>query len=405
MNRKRKNGGFVIVLVLTLVLAGLAVLCLATGKAMDDKRAEQVAKQVSGAADRIARENASIEAENAAATAAYNKKVAEYKAQLAQDEGENKDWPKPATGAGLEIVDLTGYEIELPQNVSISRQDMLYNGLLVVNQWHARPEDYDNNKPAYVHRVNKEIPLADHNQRLLDSAITAWGNLLGDAKVQHQWDYIILDSCYRDYEAQKKLYDEAAEKLKEKYSDPDELRAAVIKGNTSYPGTSEYNSGLSAAARLYKKDVVTAKGTEFYAREEGQWLLEHCWEYGFVFRFPLSDFPVRGTEDKSHITGITSRQNLFRYVGVANAAAMHALGDLCLEEYIEYLAAHPHIAVYEDGKLRYEIWREPVQNAATVMVTHTAKVDESKQESMLDNITYVDDDNIEWAFVVTVVTY
>ncbi len=72
---------------------------------------------------------------------------------------------------------------------------------------------------------------------------------------------------------------------------------------------------------------------------------------------------------------------------------------------MEYLARHPHIAVYEDGKLRYEIYREAVQNAETVMVTHTGKVPEEQQESMLDNMSYVDDDGIEWAFVVTVITY
>ena len=30
---------------------------------------------------------------------------------------------------------------------------------------------------------------------------------------------------------------------------------------------------------------------------------------------------------------------------------------MCLEEYIEYLMAHPHIAVYSDGTLKYEIYR------------------------------------------------
>ena len=29
----------------------------------------------------------------------------------------------------------------------------------------------------------------------------------------------------------------------------------------------------------------------------------------------------------------------------------------CLEEYIDYLIAHPHIAYYEDGVLKYEVVR------------------------------------------------
>ena len=49
---------------------------------------------------------------------------------------------------------------------------------------------------------------------------------------------------------------------------------------------------------------------------------------------------------------------------------MHSLG-LCLEEYIAYLMENPHIAVYENGEMRYEIVWQPVDNAAdpfTVLV-------------------------------------
>ena len=38
---------------------------------------------------------------------------------------------------------------------------------------------------------------------------------------------------------------------------------------------------------------------------------------------------------------------------------MHHL-DLCLEECIEYLQEHPHIAVFEDGVKKYEITRQQV---------------------------------------------
>ena len=407
MNRKRKNGGFVTVIVLTLVLALLAVLSLSASSCRQREEDDRRATARSTAAEEVARANASIEAQNQANQTQYEQDVAEYRAQLAQDEGQNKDWPKPATGQGWEVVDLTGYDLELPQTRSISRQDMLYNGLLVVNQWHARPDDYDDAKPAYVHRVNKEIPLSDHNQRLLEGAITAWGNLLGDAKIQHQWDYFMLDSCYRNFEAQQKRYDEEANKLKDSYTDADELRAAVVRRNVSYPGTSEYNTGLSAWPRIYKKgdSAITGKNSDFFASEEGLWLLEHSWEYGFVFRFPLADYPVKGTQDKGYLTGITSRQRLFRYVGVGNAVAMHALGDLCLEEYVQYLEQHPHLAIYQDGKLRYEIWREASQKADTMLVSHTGKVSDSQQESMLDNMEFTDNDGITWAFVVTVITY
>jgi D-alanyl-D-alanine carboxypeptidase len=60
------------------------------------------------------------------------------------------------------------------------------------------------------------------------------------------------------------------------------------------------------------------------------------------------------TTDKSYKTGVSSTLNIYRYVGVANAEIMHHL-DLCLEEYIEYLQEHTHLAVFENGVKKYEI--------------------------------------------------
>ncbi len=48
--------------------------------------------------------------------------------------------------------------------------------------------------------------------------------------------------------------------------------------------------------------------------------------------------------------------------------------DFCLEEYIDYLIAHPHIALYQDGALKYEIYRVEGGNAdSTIQLTAGAK--------------------------------
>ena len=75
-----------------------------------------------------------------------------------------------------------------------------------------------------------------------------------------------------------------------------------------------------------------------------------------VFRFPVSGYPTASTTDKSWKTGESKHLMIFRYVGVAAAAVMHQK-DFCLEEFIEYVAAHPHLAVYQNGELKYEIYR------------------------------------------------
>ena len=63
---------------------------------------------------------------------------------------------------------------------------------------------------------------------------------------------------------------------------------------------------------------------------------------------------------------------------------MHNL-DLCLEEYIEYLQEHPHIAVFENGTLKYEISRQYIGdevNTFTIEVVQRA----SRYSMSLDNM-------------------
>ncbi|MBR2287624.1 MAG: hypothetical protein IJ865_05220, partial [Clostridia bacterium] len=73
--------------------------------------------------------------------------------------------------------------------------------------------------------------------------------------------------------------------------------------------------------------------------------------------------------------------------GKGNAAAIHAM-DLCLEEYLDYLSEHPHIAVFEDGVLRYEIVRENVGNGDPFTVHVTNKNGVRNTVTGLDNMGF-----------------
>ena len=81
--------------------------------------------------------------------------------------------------------------------------------------------------------------------------------------------------------------------------------------------------------------------------------------------------------------GVSKRLNLYRYVGKGNAAVMHYF-DFCMEEYIEYLQEHPHIAVFENGVLKYEVYRQYVGEAAYVDVQLTRNA--RNHYSSLDNM-------------------
>ena len=55
--------------------------------------------------------------------------------------------------------------------------------------------------------------------------------------------------------------------------------------------------------------------------------MEHCWESGFILRYP---------EGKSDVTGIIYEPWHYRYVGREAAQAIRDQG-VCLEEYLESL--------------------------------------------------------------------
>jgi D-alanyl-D-alanine carboxypeptidase len=87
------------------------------------------------------------------------------------------------------------------------------------------------------------------------------------------------------------------------------------------PGTSEHQLGLGVDINA---DGVNSAGYEVY-----DWLEAHCWEYGFILRYP---------EDKTDITGISNEPWHFRYVGQEAAEYIMSNG-LCLEEYLEEIGS------------------------------------------------------------------
>lgn len=81
-------------------------------------------------------------------------------------------------------------------------------------------------------------------------------------------------------------------------------------------GQSEHQTGLAFdinSTRWDFKDTI-----------EGKWLAEHCYEYGFIIRYP---------ENKQDKTGYVYEPWHVRYVGNKVANDIKNTG-LCLEEYV-----------------------------------------------------------------------
>ncbi len=351
---KRKNGrkdpmiGLIVAMVL---FVALAVGVWVGSGMLDDFRAAQLAKDQAAAADR-----------NAELVAEYETERQAYLAQIASNQG-NMAWPTPAQ-EGWDVIDLTTYPLEAPGTITVSRSDIMFGGLLLVNEWHSRPADFDETAVvaihSYAHDAGLESFWDDSSCKLHPVAIDALIAMLTDAKALG-YDHFVVRKGYnfRSYEEQNALFQAEVDYQRGRRPNlAEDQLVARAKKNVNYPGTSEFNSGLGFCLYLYEGEEGDAKqyykDTPFYETPDGKWLLDNAWKYGFVFRFPTNNFPVAGTTDKAYKTGMNQTLNCYRYVGRGHAAVMHHL-DLCLEEYIEYLMDHPHIAVFENGVKRYEI--------------------------------------------------
>ena len=375
MSRKRKKSKAVpVVLVVALLAAALAVGCFLVRPLITDPLRK-------ASRDDLAKRQAEVESQNAAIQAEYEATIRDLQNQHSVQPS-NPSWPEHKS-AGWDVIDLSNIPLENQTAVSATRADLMSGGMLLVNEWHSRPADFDDSKIVSVSKHlggSSKIQTKDNNVSLFPVAADALMEAITAARAEGL-EHFLVEEGYRSWETQNSYFQKRMEKLSTKYSG-DALIAATKK-EVNYPGTSEFNSGLAFTLRLYdKKDPEVAK-PKYSSTDQAKWMNRNCWKYGLVFRFPLSAWPLDETQDKSFKTGVSVTLNLYRYVGKGNAAVMHYY-DFCLEEYIEYLQEHPHIAVFEDGVLKYEIYRQYVGDADSfnVQLTRNAR----SYSSSLDNM-------------------
>ncbi len=263
------------------------------------------------------------------------------------------------------IEDESNTALENVSTVTLDRSELLTGGLLLVNPWHALPSDFSDTALISIgNQSGWKIAVTDGTVKVFPVAYTALENILTAAGDAGFSDYIVREG-YRTNDEQTALFNARMEKLSGQYSG--DILIEETKKIVNYPGTSEYQSGMSFRMALYNKSDATVAKQKFQETPQGQWFTENCWKYGLIFRFPSDDYPNSSWEDKSYKTSVSLHLDLYRYVGIAHSEAMRIM-DYCLEEYIEFLIDHPHICIYKDGALQYEIVRITAEDASTYTV-------------------------------------
>ncbi len=164
------------------------------------------------------------------------------------------------------------------------------------------PQDYEPDDLVDVPVPHTWEPLL--RQEAADAIVAMFDAASAEAGLE-----LASNSAYRSYSAQEEIYD------------GDDL-------STARPGYSEHQTGLTM-------DIGAVSGecsldACFGETDEGIWLRDNAWRFGFILRYPA---------DKTPVTGYEYEPWHFRYVGVELATEMHDTGFSTLEEFFGLPAA------------------------------------------------------------------
>jgi len=338
---------------------------------------------------------AALQQENAEAEQEFNAKMATLRSNQSGvpisnriDQGELPFWEATIEDSLWRIEDEGNVGLENTTVVTLERSDMINGGLLLVNHWHSLPWDFNDAALVSISSTSggKIQVRSDgyESPRIFPEAYYALETMVTDAGKEGLEHYAVWEA-YRTMERQQELFNEEMDRLSKDYSG--DILVEQAKKRINYPGNSEFQTGMSFRMRVYKRGDSEINNLSFQQSDQGKWFTQNAWKYGVIFRFPTADFPTPEWEDKSYKTGVTLQMDLYRYVGKAHATAMRIM-DYCLEEYLEFLAVHPHISIYKDGALQFEVFR---LSATEVIPVYSLPVPNAARDyqASLDNMDAV----------------
>lgn len=178
--------------------------------------------------------------------------------------------------------------------------------LVLINKQHPIPEEYDFKLGTFTSGMRCDERVIEDLLLMMKAADKEGMNL-------------VVRSPYRTSDHQEDNFNKRIKSYMRQglsYMEAYKATSRVI----TIPGCSEHEVGL---ALDITSDTFIPLEQEFADTEEGKWLEEHSYEYGFILRYP---------SDKEYITGIVYEPWHFRYVGREAARVMKEKG-LCLEEF------------------------------------------------------------------------
>lgn len=195
--------------------------------------------------------------------------------------------------------------VDEPVSLDHTSTDSIY---VIINKTHPLPQDFE---PTDL--VVPTVKATKEGLTLRKEAADALETMFNAAKEDGLT--LIFGSGYRSYSTQERLFNN--------YVARDGEEAA--NRYSARPGESEHQTGL--AVDISDGSMANWLKNSFKNTDEGKWLKENSYKYGYVLRF------IEGKED---VTGYMYEPWHFRYVGIEEAKKIYDSG-LTLEEFYNFM--------------------------------------------------------------------
>ena len=185
------------------------------------------------------------------------------------------------------------------------KSDTSKEELMLTNKFYSLDNSYNSDNMV---KISKEYSYGE-NQMLTSETFDAFLNMFNAAKNDELT--LIINSSYRSYESQEKIYNEYKNNHGEEYANKIAAK----------PGFSEHQTGMAIDIQTYGSTAGT-----FETFDEFKWLQDNAHKYGFILRYP---------KGKEYLTGYEYESWHYRYVGVDVATYIYK-NKITFDEYYAY---------------------------------------------------------------------
>ena len=219
-----------------------------------------------------------------------------------------------------------GYQGDMIRK-EVTEADLHHGFMVLVNYQWQLPEDYEPRDLVVANKLVKSgrtgFAASKTNMKLNATVMEKVQALADDAYAKDGIKGYLLGSTFRDFSYQTTLY-----RNKLNYYKGLGYRGTEAEEKAAFwvarPYTSEHHTGL--AIDLPSRSHTKLTGS-YGQTENGIWLAENAWKYGFVIRY---------AEEKSDFTQVGYEPWHIRYVGKPHSEILVKQG-WCLEEYVDYI--------------------------------------------------------------------